>query len=122
MFISLTLFRIQMSFLRLHIHISSSFFWIFINIIFLKYLFIYTQVSLQYLRHLVIVIFCSICFYVRYSYKKKLSSIFVVCSQETNGRLSTPSNFVFRCQKNEWQFGYNFHISYFVVKERMVQF
>ena len=59
MFISLTLFRIQMSFLRLYIHISSSFFYLFffINIIFKKSFFIYTQVSLEYLRHLVVVIF-----------------------------------------------------------------
>ena len=47
-------------------------FYLFISINFLNYLFDYTQVSLKYLMHLVIVFFCSIYLYVRYSYIKKL--------------------------------------------------
>ena len=39
------------------------------KIFFLHSLSVYTQVSLEYLRHLVLVI-CYICLYVRYSYKK----------------------------------------------------
>ena len=64
MSIPLTHSRIPMSFLRLHIFPLFSFF--FINIIFLKTLFANTQVSLEYLGDPVIVIFCSICLYVRY--------------------------------------------------------
>ena len=72
MFISLTLFRILISFLRLCIHISSSFFYFFINIIFLKSIFIYTQVSLEFLRHLVIeIFFLFVCMYNIYIYKEK---------------------------------------------------
>ena len=74
-FISLTLFCILMSFFEI-IH-SYSFssqvcFYLFIKFFFffLHSLFVYTQVSLEHLRHLVIVIFCSIGLYVRYSYKK----------------------------------------------------
>ena len=47
-------------------------FYLFISINFLHYLFDYTQVSLEYLRHLVITFFCSIYLYVRYSYIKNL--------------------------------------------------
>ena len=41
------------------------------NIVFLHSPFVYTQVLLEYLRHLLIVIFSSICLYVRFSLKKK---------------------------------------------------
>ena len=44
--------------------------------------------------------------------------IFVFRSQRTNGRLNTILNFVFRCKKNKWPFGYNCKISYFAVKKK----
>ena len=68
-----------MSFLRLYIHVSSSswvFSYSFINIVFLKSLFIYTHVSFEYLRGLVIVFFCSIGLYVRYPCKQHFFSKF----------------------------------------------
>ena len=60
-------------FLRLYIHnhLVLRFFLLFINIIFFQSLFICTQVPLECLRDLVIVIFCSICLHVLYSYKRK---------------------------------------------------
>ena len=69
MFTSVTFFRILISFLRPYIHISPSFFYIFVSTIFKKSVFIRIHVSFEYLRHLVIVNFCSICLYVRYLYK-----------------------------------------------------
>ena len=49
---------------------------LFISIIFLKKsLLIYIQVHLEYIRYLVILIFCSICLYVQYSFKKKVDDM-----------------------------------------------
>ena len=60
-----SLFLVFCNFIFCYIFISLAFFpypyvfFLFINIIFLHYLFGYTQMSREYLRHLVIVIFCS---------------------------------------------------------------
>ena len=59
-------------FLRLyiHIHLVLGFAFIYLlTLFFLHSLFGYTQMILEYLKHLII--FCSICLYVRYSYIKK---------------------------------------------------
>ena len=88
MFISLTFFRILMRFLRLYIYISPSLFYIFINIIFKNSLFICTQVSFEYLRHLVIVNFCSICVHVIKKTK-----------QNKTVNASTPKDIISRAKK-----------------------
>ena len=76
-------FRIQMLFLLwlyIHFHLVLRFTFIYLfSIIFLHSLFAYTQVSLDYLRHLVILIFCYICLYVRYSYKKIYTLVQMFC-------------------------------------------
>ena len=89
MFISLTFFRILMRFLRLYIYISPSLFYIFINIIFKNSLFICTQVSFEYLRHLVIVNFCSICVHIIFKKKKQNKTV----------NSSTPKNIISQEQK-----------------------
>ena len=77
-----------MRFLRLNIHISPSLFYIFIKIIFKNSLFICTQVSFEYLRHLVIVNFCSICVHVIKKNKK---------NKTVNA--STPKDIISRAKK-----------------------
>ena len=76
-------FRIQMLFLLwlyIHFHLVLRFTFIYLfSIIFLHSLFAYTQVSLDYLRHLVILIFCYNCLYVRYSYKKIYTLVQMFC-------------------------------------------
>ena len=73
MFISLAHLRIQVSFLRLyiHIHLVLRSTLLFINVNFLQYLSITTQLSFEFFKHLLIVIFCYICLFIRYSYIKK---------------------------------------------------
>ena len=66
MFISLTLFRILMSFFET-IHSYSSSPQVFFYYLLTFFFFFYIQVHLKYLRHLVVVIFCSICLSAPYS-------------------------------------------------------